>query len=56
VRIEFGGATTDHGPYTLSRKTHLVVRDESGAEMTVRLFGSMIRQRGSSKIYSYIID
>jgi hypothetical protein len=56
VRVEFRGATTDHGAYTLSRKTHLVVRAESGAETTVRLFGSMIRQRGSSKIYSYIID
>jgi hypothetical protein len=56
VRVEFGGATTEHGPYSLSRKTHLVVRDESGAELTVRLFGSMIRQGTATKVYSFIVD
>lgn len=56
VRVEFVGSTTDHGVYSLSRKTRLVVRDETGAESTVRLFGSIIRQRGGSKIYSFIVD
>lgn len=56
VRLEFGGSTTEHGAYSLSRKTRLVVRDEAGAESAVRLFGSIIRQRGGSKVYSYIVD
>ena len=56
VRVEFRGDTTEHETYSVSRKTHLVVRDESGEERTVRLFGSVIRQDGRSKVYSYIID
>jgi hypothetical protein len=56
VRIEFRGDTTQHETYSVSRKTHLVVRGESGEERTVRLFGSVIRQDGRSKVYSYIID
>jgi hypothetical protein len=56
IRIEFGGATTDNGAYSLSRKTRLVVRNEVGDEQTVRVFGSMIRQDGRSKVYSYIVD
>lgn len=56
IRVEFGGATTDHVDYVVSRATRLVVRDEAGAERTVRIFGSLIRQGSSSKVYSYIID
>jgi hypothetical protein len=56
MRIEFGGATTEHGAYSLSRKTRLIVRNEVGAEERVRVFGSIIRQRGQSKVYSYIVD
>jgi hypothetical protein len=56
VRVEFRGDTSGHETYSVSRKTHLVVRDESGEERTVRLFGSVIRQDGRSKVYSYIID
>lgn len=56
VRVEFLGQTTDHGTYSISRKTRLVVRDQTGAERRVRLFGSLIRQNGGSKVYSYIVD
>ncbi len=57
VRVETGGDTTDHGSFTISRKTYLVAKDEEGHERTLRLFGSMIRgQDGRSKVYSYIVD
>lgn len=56
VRMEFRGETTDHGTYNVSRKSQLVVRDASGRERLVRLFGSVIRQHGRSKIYSHIVD
>lgn len=56
VRMEFRGETTDHGAYNVSRKSQLVVRDASGRERNLRLFGSVIRQGGRSKIYSYIVD
>ncbi len=56
IHIEFGGETTDAGVYSLSRKTRLVVRNEAGTEQSIRVFGSVIRQRGRSKVYSYIVD
>lgn len=56
VNIEFRGETTDHGAYSVSRKSYLTVKDGDGRERTIRLFGSMIRQNGRSKVYSYIID
>ena len=56
LEIAFLGDTTYHSGYQISRKASLRVRDASGQEQTVRLFGSMIRQNGRSKIYSFIID
>jgi len=54
--IEFGGPTTDRGAYTVSRQARLLVMDEQGQERRLRLFGSVIRQHGRSKIFSYIVD
>jgi hypothetical protein len=56
VRVEFQGKTTDHGTHTISRETRLVVRNAENQELTLRLFGSIIRQDGRSKVYSYIRD
>ncbi|MDH4065993.1 MAG: hypothetical protein OEW19_16460 [Acidobacteriota bacterium] len=56
VRIEFRGETTEHGTYSVSRKTHVIVKDDAGRERNIRLFGSIIRQGGRSKVYSYIVD
>jgi len=56
VRVEFGGDSTAYGTYDVSRETRLVVRDPDGAEHAFRLFGSIIRQNGRSKVLSYIVD
>jgi hypothetical protein len=56
VRVEFQGTTTDYGTHSISRETRLVVRNAENQEQTVRLFGSVIRQGGRSKVYSYIRD
>lgn len=56
VRVEFDGETTDHESYDVSRKTVLIVRDAEAHERRLRLFGSIIRQTGRSKVYSFIID
>lgn len=56
AHVEFRGNTTEHEGYTVSRKTYLIVTDETGEQKTIRLFGSIIRQDGRSKIYSYIVD
>jgi len=54
--IEFGGPTTDRGTYSVSRQARLLVMDEQGKERRLRLFGSVIRQHGRSKVFSYIVD
>lgn len=56
ARIEFRGETTAHEGYTVSRQAYLTVTDDTGERKTIRLFGSIIRQDGRSKIYSYITD
>ena len=56
VRVGTSGETTRQGTHEISRKTQLVVRDAQGHEQTVRLFGSIIRQDGRSKVFSYIVD
>jgi hypothetical protein len=55
-KVAFAGEETDYGTYNVSRKTVLVVEDPQGREQRIRLFGSIIRQNGRSKIYSYIVD
>lgn len=56
IRVDTRGRTTEHGTHTIGRETHLVVRDDDGQQHTLRLFGSIIRQHGRSKVYSYIVD
>lgn len=55
VRVESHGDTTEHAAYTLSRETVLIVRDQDGRERSLRVFGSIIRQGGRSKVYSFIV-
>jgi len=56
VRVESRGETTQHGTHVISRKTELIVGDAQHKERTLRLFGSIIRQDGRSKVFSYIVD
>jgi hypothetical protein len=56
IRVESQGETTEHGTHTISRKTQLVVRDADQKEQTIRFFGSIIRQDGRSKVFSFIVD
>jgi hypothetical protein len=56
VRIGFSGRQTDHKGVVIARKSYLVVKDDHGRERQIRVFGSVIRQAGRSKVYSYIID
>lgn len=56
VRVGFSGRQTDHKGVVIARKSYLVVKDGQGQERQIRVFGSVIRQNGRSKVYSYIID
>jgi hypothetical protein len=56
VRVGFSGQQTDHNGVVIARKSYLVVADGQGQERQIRVFGSVIRQNGRSKVYSYIVD
>lgn len=56
VRVGFSGRQTDHRGVAIARRSYLVVKDDQGQERQIRVFGSVIRQAGRSKVYSYIID
>jgi len=40
----------------VSRDTVLRVRDETGGELEVRLFGSTIQKEGAWKVFSWVVD
>jgi hypothetical protein len=54
VRME--GDTTRYPSYTVSRETVLRARDETGTEVDLRLFGSIIQKDGGWKVFSYVVD
>jgi hypothetical protein len=56
VAMRSAGETTRYQSYTVSRETVLKVRDETGAEMELRLFGSTIQKDGGWKVFSYVVD
>lgn len=56
VRIEFTGETTEYGAFTVRRHSLMTVRDASGAEQQLRLFGSAVTQGGQWKLFSYVVD
>jgi hypothetical protein len=56
ARVESSGATSVYGLVTVRRGTDVVVRDPTGHERRVRLFGSMIEQDGGWKVFSYVAE
>jgi hypothetical protein len=56
VSVGSAGETTRYPSYTVSRETVLHVRDESGTEADLRLFGSLIRKDDAWKVFSYVVD
>jgi hypothetical protein len=56
VRVRFDGATSQHRHHLVHRETVLVVRMSDGSEQDVRLFGSVLEQRGRYKVFSYNVE
>ena len=56
ISVRNTGETTRYPSYTVSRETALMVRDETGAQMELRLFGSIIQKDGGWKVFSYVVD
>lgn len=54
--VRFEGGTTQYDTYLIHRDTVLRVRDANGAEVDLRLFGSMIEKGGMWKVFSYVTD
>jgi hypothetical protein len=55
IDVRFDG-DTDYRTYRVHRETTLRVRDDSGMELDLRVFGSMLEQRGVWKVFSYVVD
>ena len=55
MSLRAAGEVTRYASYTVSRDTVLRVRDETGADMELRLFGSTIQKDGAWKIFSYVV-
>jgi hypothetical protein len=56
VRVLFSGETTDHSIYHAHRDTRLIVINDEGKEMELKLFGSIMEMDGQFKIISYKIS
>lgn len=56
VGVSFLGETTKYRSYAVHRKTELTVRAADGHEERLRLFGSILEQRGRYKLFSFVVD
>jgi hypothetical protein len=57
LSITFKGETTDYGLFVVRRKSMLRVKDrDTGEELSLALFGSVMEWNGKYKIFSYVTD
>ena len=56
VGVRFDGASTRYTTSEVHRETVLTVRDESGMQQDLKLFGSSVEQDGRWKVFSYVVD
>jgi hypothetical protein len=56
VSVRNDGEVTKYVTYVVRRDTVVHVRDETGTEADVRLFGSVIQKDGGWKVFSYVVD
>lgn len=56
VRTQFNGETTEYPSYRVHRESELTVRDASGTEQTIRVFGSVLEMGDRYKVFSYVIN
>jgi hypothetical protein len=54
--VRFLGGTTPYQTYLVHRQTALTVKDSSGEEQQLRLFGSILEKDGQFKVFSYVVD
>jgi hypothetical protein len=56
VRLAFAGETTKYRTFTVHRDARCVVRDKSGKQQTLDLFGSVLEDGGRYKLFSFVVD
>lgn len=56
VSVRFEKGTESYTSYRVYKETHLTVRDETGAQAEIRLFGSMLEMDGKYKLFSFVSD
>jgi len=56
VSVRVAGGTTRYSTYAVHRETVLQVRDDTGAQADLRLFGSAVQKDGAWKVFSYVVD
>lgn len=56
VGIRFAGGATDRASFRVLNDSRLTIRDESGVEREMKLFGSMLEMDGRYKLFSHVID
>jgi len=56
VSLRFAKGTEAYPSYKVHKETWLRVRDETGAESELRLFGSMLEMDGNFKLFSFVVD
>lgn len=54
-RVSFAGQTK-YPSYIVHRETTIHVRDASGVEHPLRVYGSMLEKDGAWKVFSYVVD
>lgn len=56
LSLRFAKGTETYPSYKVHKETWLRVRDETGKESELRLFGSMLEMDGKFKLFSFVID
>ena len=56
VRTQFTGETTQYQSFVVRRESEIVAADETGREVVLRLYGSVLVKDGRFKLFSYVVD
>jgi hypothetical protein len=56
ISVRFPNGVDTYSGYKILKEPQLVVKDESGHQQEVRLFGSMLEMNGQFKLFSFVTD
>jgi hypothetical protein len=56
VSTRFTGETTTYQSFSVMRESEITAIDETGRELVLRLYGSVMVKDGRYKLYSFVVD